>query len=162
MRNYQPVNFHGFVLHFEGTDGVAELQQQQRDETACNRVCWLALDGDGELTSSEALLAIRSTGVIVAAEEASSLPATMNWEQFESWVNKKLSNSNPEADLIKSFKVFDTKGDGTLSTDELMQVIKTLGDMLTDEEVERMVNDADPSKTGRIKYAEFVKLLLSN
>lgn len=31
-------------------------------------------DGDGELTASEALLAIRSTGVIVAAEEASSLP----------------------------------------------------------------------------------------
>ena len=48
----------------------------------------------------------------------------MNWEQFESWVNKKLSSSNPEADLIKSFKVFDTKGDGTLSTDELMQVCK--------------------------------------
>ncbi|CDI81568.1 calmodulin, putative [Eimeria acervulina] len=119
-------------------------------------------DGDGELTASEALLAIRSTGVIVAAEEASSLPTTMNWEQFESWVNKKLSSSNPEADLIKSFKVFDTKGDGTLSTDELMQVIKTLGDLLTDEEVERMVNDADPSKTGRIKYADFVKYLLSN
>ena len=47
---------------------------------------------------------------------------SMSWEQFESWVQKKMSTSNPEADLIKAFKVFDTKNDGTLSTDELMQV----------------------------------------
>lgn len=32
-------------------------------------------DGDGELTASEALLAIRSTGVIVSSEEEGSLPA---------------------------------------------------------------------------------------
>lgn len=51
-----------------------------------------------------------------------SMLQSMSWDQFESWVTKKLSGSNPEADLIKSFKVFDTKGDGTLSTDELMQV----------------------------------------
>ncbi|KAL8270522.1 hypothetical protein Esti_005559 [Eimeria stiedai] len=119
-------------------------------------------DGDGELTSSEALLAIRSTGVVVTSEEANSLPATLSWDQFEGWVSQKKGGSNPEADLIKSFKVFDTKGDGTLSTDELSQVIKTLGDLLTDEEVEKMIHDADPNKTGRINYAEFVKLLLSS
>lgn len=119
-------------------------------------------DGDGELTASEALLAIRSTGVVVSEEEANSLPATMKWDQFESWVTKKMSSCNPEADLIKSFKVFDTRGDGTLSTDELTQVIKTLGELLTDEEVEKMIQDADPNKSGRIKYAEFVKVLLSN
>lgn len=40
--------------------------------------------------------------------------------------------------------------------------MKTLGDLLTDEEVEKMIHDADPSKTGRINYSEFVKLLLNN
>ncbi|KAL8439883.1 hypothetical protein Efla_000855 [Eimeria flavescens] len=119
-------------------------------------------DGDGELTASEALLAIRSTGILVNSDEANSMPASMSWDQFEGWVSKKTSGCNPEADLIKSFKVFDTKGDGTLSTDELTQVIKTLGELLTDEEVEKMINDADPGKSGRIKYADFVKLLLSN
>lgn len=119
-------------------------------------------DGDGELTASEALLAVRSIGVVVTTEESGSLPASMSYDQFEGWVSKKLSGCNPEADLIKSFKVFDTKGDGTLSTDELMQVIKTLGDLLTDEEVEKMIQDADPNKSGRINYANFVKLLLSN
>lgn len=119
-------------------------------------------DGDGELTASEALLAVRSTGIVVSSEEGGSMPPTLSWEQFESWVSKKTSGCNPEADLVKSFKVFDTKGDGTLSTDELTQVIKTLGDLLTDEEVENMIHDADPNKSGRINYAEFVKLLLSN
>lgn len=119
-------------------------------------------DGDGELTANEALLAVRSLGVVVTSDEANTLPATLNWSQFETWVTKKMSGCNPEADLIKSFKVFDTKGDGTLSTDELTQVIKTLGDLLTDEEVEKMIHDADPKKTGRINYAEFVKLLLSS
>lgn len=32
-------------------------------------------DGDGELTSSEALLAIRSIGVVVNADEANGIPA---------------------------------------------------------------------------------------
>lgn len=32
-------------------------------------------DGDGELTASEALLAIRSTGLVVSEDEANSLPA---------------------------------------------------------------------------------------
>ncbi|OEH74854.1 calmodulin [Cyclospora cayetanensis] len=119
-------------------------------------------DGDGELTASEALLALRSTGVVVSSEESDGMPASMSWEQFEGWVSKKMSGANPEADLIKSFKVFDTKGDGTLSTDELTQVIKTLGDLLTDDEVDKMIQDADPNKTGRINYAQFVKVLLSN
>ena len=56
---------------------------------------------------------------------------SLSWDQFEGWVSKKTSGTNPEADLIKSFKVFDTKGDGTLSTDELKQVRHLTANILT-------------------------------
>lgn len=86
---------------------------------------------------------------------------TMDWQVFQGIMTKKLSSCDPKADLIKAFKTFDRQGDGTLSADELSQVMKTLGEMLTDEEVEEMIRDADPQKTGRVQYTAFVDQLVS-
>ncbi|CBZ53915.1 putative calmodulin [Neospora caninum Liverpool] len=118
-------------------------------------------DGDGEISGREILLTIRSCGVIPTQEEMKSLPATMSWPDFEAWMSKKLSSCKPEEDLIKAFKVFDRSNDGTISTDELSQVMIALGELLSDEEVKGMIKDADPNGTGRIQYANFVKMLLA-
>lgn len=49
-------------------------------------------DGDGELTASEALLAIRSTGLIVSADEASSLPAVSERDEVRNDVSFQTPN----------------------------------------------------------------------
>lgn len=85
----------------------------------------------------------------------------MQWKDFEAWITKKLSSYNPEAELVKAFKVFDRNNDGTIAADELGQVMKALGELLTDEEVNQMLKDADPGNSGRIQYANFAKLLVS-
>lgn len=118
-------------------------------------------DGDGEVTGQEAALVMRSCGIIPNADDMKNMPATMDWQVFQGIMTKKLSSCDPKADLIKAFKTFDRQGDGTLSADELSQVMKTLGEMLTDEEVEEMIRDADPQKTGRVQYTAFVDQLVS-
>ncbi|PFH35614.1 putative calmodulin [Besnoitia besnoiti] len=118
-------------------------------------------DGDGEISGKEILMVIRSCGVMPTPEEIKALPATMNWTDFEGWMSKKLASCNPEQDLVKAFKIFDRANDGTISADELGQVMKALGELLTDDEVEQMIKEADPNKTGRIQYANFAKLLVS-
>lgn len=118
-------------------------------------------DGDGEVSNSEAMLVIRSCGIMLTNQEAADLPAIVAWPEFEKYVSKKLSSCNPEADMTKAFKAFDRNGDGTLSSDELGQVMKTLGEMLTDDEVENLIHTADPTNSGKINYAELVRKLLA-
>ena len=39
--------------------------------------------------------------------------------------------------------------------------MKTLGDKLSDEEVEEMIKDFDPNKTGYVRCSDFVRLMTS-
>ena len=49
-----------------------------------------------------------------------------------------------------AFNVFDKDGSGTISADELRQVMKSLGENLTDEEIDEMIKEADKDKNGTI------------
>ena len=43
----------------------------------------------------------------------------------------------------QAFTVFDEDGDGTISTQELGNVMKSLGQELTEEEIKAMINEID-------------------
>lgn len=64
-------------------------------------------------------------------------------------------------DLRAAFRVFDKDGSGTLSATELRGVLTSMGEKMTDEEVDEMLAEADVDGDGRINYAEFATRLLS-
>ena len=49
-----------------------------------------------------------------------------------------------------AFEVFDKDGSGTISAEELRQVMKSLGENLTDQEIDEMIAEADKDKNGSI------------
>lgn len=49
-----------------------------------------------------------------------------------------------------AFNVFDKDGSGTISADELRQVMKSLGENLTNEEIDEMIREADKDQNGTI------------
>lgn len=51
-------------------------------------------------------------------------------------------------------------GDGFLSVDELKFVMSSLGDDLTDKELEEMIIEADKDGDGKVSHAEFRQILL--
>lgn len=118
-------------------------------------------DGDGEVTGPEILLVIRSCGIMPTPEEKNNLPAMMNWPMMDDWLQRKLKQCNPEEELIKAFKLFDRSGRGSISSEELSQVLKALGELLTEDEINQLIHEADPDNTGSINYASFAKELLS-
>ena len=59
-----------------------------------------------------------------------------------------------------AFDVFDKDGSGTISADELRQVMKSLGENLTDAEIDEMIKEADKDRNGTID-CRFKRLLTS-
>ncbi|EEC16524.1 calmodulin, putative [Ixodes scapularis] len=58
-------------------------------------------------------------------------------------------------------QVFDRDGNGFITAAELRHVMTTLGEKLTDEEVDEMIREADVDGDGQINYEEFVALMTS-
>ncbi len=57
--------------------------------------------------------------------------------------------------------MFDKEGNGTISTKELRHIMTTIGDKLTDEEVNQMIEEADIDGDGVINYEEFVRMMMA-
>jgi Ca2+-binding EF-hand superfamily protein len=53
---------------------------------------------------------------------------------------------------IQISKVFDKDGNGFISGSELRHVMTTLGEKLTDEEVDEMIKEADLDGDGMVNY----------
>ncbi|KAI8991901.1 hypothetical protein BDF20DRAFT_810521, partial [Mycotypha africana] len=71
--------------------------------------------------------------------------------------------SRHESDELRlCFAKFDQNGDGLISTDELKEVMKGLGEELTDQEIDQMMEEADANNDGFIDFNEFRALMPSS
>ena len=55
-----------------------------------------------------------------------------------------------EAEMKAAFRVFDRDGSGTISLDELRNVMKSFGEILTDDELDAMIKEVDKDGDGSI------------
>ena len=65
------------------------------------------------------------------------------------------SNPQPKSEeelVAEAFRRFDVDGDGVLTVDELRQGMISLGEDMTDEEIEDMMRAADVNGDGVIDY----------
>lgn len=70
--------------------------------------------------------------------------------------------SEEEVELYKeAFAFFDQNGDGSISKSELGSAMLSLGEHLTDEELQGMIDEADLDGNGTVDFAEFLSLIAS-
>lgn len=67
----------------------------------------------------------------------------------------KLSASDTDAELLAAFRVFDTDNSGTISADELRAMLKSLGDNMSEKEINDLVREADTDGDNQISFEEF-------
>ena len=72
---------------------------------------------------------------------------------------KFTNNDETVDDLIEAFKFWDTDNSGRVSTDDIKKALTTLGDKLTEDEINALVKEADPNNIGAIDYEHYAKIL---
>ncbi|PWN41609.1 putative myosin regulatory light chain cdc4 [Ceraceosorus guamensis] len=64
-------------------------------------------------------------------------------------------------EFIRGFQVFDKEGNGFIGAGELRYVLTSLGEKLTDEEVDELLKGVQVGSDGNIHYESFVRQILS-
>ena len=69
-------------------------------------------------------------------------------------------SSDTSEDFIEGLRHFDKDGNGFISAAELRHLLTTLGEKLSDEEVEQLLTGHEDSH-GNVNYEEFVRTVMS-
>ncbi|KAH6973101.1 calmodulin-like protein [Ilyonectria sp. MPI-CAGE-AT-0026] len=124
-------------------------------------------NGDGQVTAKDIGTVMRSLGQNLSDAELQDMVneidvdknGTIDFSEFLAIMSKKRNINDIQEDLLDAFKVFDKDGSGTISRDEIRQVMLSLGERLTEEEINEMLKVADKDGNGTIDYNEFVHIM---
>ncbi|KAK0610155.1 hypothetical protein B0T17DRAFT_546014, partial [Bombardia bombarda] len=124
-------------------------------------------DKTGDITAEELGLVMKQLGLHPSDSELQDLiseidinnDGVINFEEFKSLMSTTVKETDTEQELLNAFRVFDQDGSGTISTEELRNVLRSLGESLTDAELDEMVQMADKNGDGHIDYAEFAQIM---
>ncbi|RKP28621.1 calmodulin [Metschnikowia bicuspidata] len=86
---------------------------------------------------------------------------SIDFPEFLTMMAKKMKDTDLDAEIAEAFKVFDRNGDGRISAAELRHVLTSIGEKLSDEDVDQMIREADTNNDGEIDIQEFTQLLAS-
>ncbi|XP_033733486.1 troponin C isoform X2 [Pecten maximus] len=84
----------------------------------------------------------------------------LNCDQWLELFVRKLKEDMDERELKEAFRVLDKDKKGVIKVDVLRWILKSLGDELTDEEIENMIAETDTDGSGTVDYEEFKALMI--
>jgi len=124
-------------------------------------------DGSGEIDSKELKVAMRALGFEPKKEEIQKMisdvdddgSGTIGYEEFLKMMTHKILNRDPKDEILKAFRLFDDDETGKISFKNLKRVAKELGERMTDEELQEMVDEADRDGDGEVNEEEFLRIM---
>jgi Ca2+-binding EF-hand superfamily protein len=66
-----------------------------------------------------------------------------------------------DKDMRDAFKILDSDGDGTILESELRQMLLTIGEAMTHQEVDQLLQDITVDANGKVQYDKFVDMLVN-
>lgn len=136
------------------------------DQATQLKECFGYFEKDGKLSVDDLPVIMRAMNVNPSERQVQEYKAQLStesgyisWETLQAFIQERLLEQPDTKEILMSaFKVFDTEGTGTLSTNALRHVMMNLGEKYTNEEFDQLVKPVD--KNGVIKYSEFADRLL--
>ncbi|GLB41004.1 putative calmodulin mediates the control of a large number of enzymes, ion channels and other proteins by Ca(2) [Lyophyllum shimeji] len=124
-------------------------------------------DNDGTITHDELGTIMRKLGQNPTDAELDSMirevdadnSGTIDFNEFLNMMAKNIQGMDDDEEMEAAFGVFDKDKSGTISTDELRIVMRSLNVHLTDGELQEMMREADLNGDGEISLNEFKKMM---
>ncbi|CAI2347579.1 unnamed protein product [Caenorhabditis sp. 36 PRJEB53466] len=82
----------------------------------------------------------------------------INFTMFLTLFGEKLTGTDPEEVIRNAFQCFDEDNSGKLNEEHLRELLTSMGERYTEEQVDELFRDA-PIKNGQFDYVEFTRML---
>ncbi|XP_056121166.1 centrin-1 [Rhinichthys klamathensis goyatoka] len=143
-----------------------ELTEEQRQEVR-EAFELFDTDGSGYIEVKELKVAMRALGFEPKKEEIKKMIAEVDKEatgkisfsDFMAVMNQKMAEKDSKEEILKAFRLFDDDETGKISFRNLKRVAKELGENLTDEELQEMIDEADRDGDGEVNQQEFLRIM---
>eukprot|EP00042_Codosiga_hollandica_P018723 m.55597 g.55597 ORF g.55597 m.55597 type:complete len:163 (+) comp48887_c0_seq2:163-651(+) len=145
--------------------GKLELNDEQKSEI--RQAFELFDNGTGIIDAKELKVAMRALGFEPKKEEIKKMIADvdkdganqLDFNDFLYLMAQKMSERDPKEEMLKAFKLFDNDDTGKISFANLKRVAQELGENLTDDEIQEMIDEADRDGDGEINQDEFMRIM---
>ena len=124
-------------------------------------------DGSGTIDAKELKVAMRALGFDPKKEEIRQMisqcdtdgSGMIDFAEFEAMMKVKLGDRNAKEETIKAFRLFDDDETGFITFKNLKRVAIELGEDMTDEELQEMIDEADRDGDGCVSQDDFLRIV---
>ncbi len=121
----------------------------------------------GTIDTKELKVAMRALGFEASKEELRKLVSqvdkdgsgTVDFTEFLDIMTSKMGDRDSREEMIKAFRLFDDDETGKISFRNLKRVALELGESISDEELQEMIDEADRDGDGEVSQDEFIKIM---
>ncbi|KAL4348387.1 hypothetical protein GQ457_17G014480 [Hibiscus cannabinus] len=126
-------------------------------------------NGDGKISSSELGSIMGSLGQQLSDEELQKMvkevdadgDGFIDFQEFVELNTKGVDSNEALENLKEAFSVYDLDGNGSISAEELHQVLQSLGDECSIAECRKMISGVDKDGNGLIDFEEFQLMMMA-
>jgi calcium-binding protein CML len=126
------------------------------------------VNGDGKISSSELGSIMGSLGHPATEEELEKMirevdadgDGYIDLKEFVELNTKGVDSDEALENLKDAFSVYDIDGNGVISAEELLKVMRSLGDECSLAECKKMISGVDRNGDGMISFDEFKVMMM--
>ena len=124
-------------------------------------------DGSGSIDPKELRAAMQSLGFEAKNQTIFQMisdldknkSGSIDFEEFLDMMTARMSDKDTREDISKVFRLFDDDTSGSITLRNLRRVAKELGETMTDEELQEMVDRADSNGDGAVSMDDFYNIM---
>jgi centrin-1 len=146
--------------------GRSDLTEEQKQEIK-EAFDLFDTDGSEKIDAKELKVAMRALGFEPKNEEIKKMisdidkdgSGTIDFPEFLEMMTAKMSSRDSKEEILKAFRLFDDDETGKITLKNLRRVAKEIGENMTDEELQEMIEEADLDGDNEIDVEEFLRIM---
>merc|ERR1712100_354206 len=124
-------------------------------------------DGSGAIDAKELKVAMQALGFEPTNQEISKLisdididgNATVEFEEFLEIMEGKMAGKDPVEEMKKALALYDVDNKGKITVTDMERVAKELGENLSKEELQGILDESDRDGNGTLTEDEFIRVM---